>query len=88
MTEKYVYPLVLYREPRDGGDIWIGNFPGLNGCWAEAPSRGKVLHSAPLVLHEYASACRELKWPLPEAPSVDELKEANVGEVFLIEESQ
>ena len=88
MAERYVYPLVLYKEKSPCGDIWIGNFPGLNGCWAEDKSREKVLASAPYVLHEYASACRELGWPLPGAPSLDELEEARVGEVFVIKEAE
>lgn len=87
MTERYIYPLVLYKEKGDDGDIWIGNFPGLNGCWAEDRSRDKVLLSAPSVLHEYASACRELGWPLPEAPSIKDLEDAGIGEAFIINEA-
>ncbi|MBR4401203.1 MAG: hypothetical protein IKT09_05845 [Synergistes sp.] len=88
MAELYVYPLVLYKEKISDGYIWIGNFPGLNGCWAEDRSRDKVLASAPFVLHEYASACRELGWPLPEAPSLKELEDSGVGEVFVIKEAE
>ena len=87
MKDRYSYPIVIYRE-RDGAKVlWIGNFPGLNGCWAEGASKEEVLDKAPSVLHEYAKACRELEWPLPEPPSKSELEVTNVGEVFWIEEA-
>ena len=85
--ERYGYPVVVYEERGSEGTVWIGNFPGLNGCWVEGSSKEEGLARAPLVLREFAAASRELEWRLPEPPSVDELEETGAGEVHFIEES-
>ncbi len=85
--ERYGYPIVVYEERSGGVPVWIGNFPGLNGCWVEGVSKEEVLARAPFVLHEFAAACRELEWRLPEPPVLSALEEAGAGEVFSIEES-
>ena len=60
--ERYGYPIVVYEERAAEGPLWIGNFPGLNGCWVEGSSKEDVLARAPYVIHEFAAACRELGW--------------------------
>ncbi|MCD7951579.1 MAG: hypothetical protein LUG14_01335 [Synergistaceae bacterium] len=84
--KRYCYPIVVYEERAAEGPLWIGNFPGLNGCWVEGSSKEDVLARAPSVIHEFASACRELGWPLPDPPAMSALEETCLGEVFFIEE--
>ena len=84
--ERYGYPIVVYEERAAEGPLWIGNFPGLNGCWVEGSSKEDVLARAPYVIHEFAAACRELGWPLPVPPVLSELEETGLGEAFFIEE--
>lgn len=85
--ERYSYPIFVYEERSGGVPVWIGNFPGLNGCWVEGVSKEEVLARAPFVLHEFSAACREIEWRLPEPPALFEFEGADAGEVFLIEES-
>ncbi len=85
--ERYSYPIFVYEERSGGVPVWIGNFPGLNGCWVEGVSKEEVLARAPFVLHEFSAACRALEWRLPEPPALFEFEGAGAGEVFLIEES-
>ena len=87
MTDKCTYPMVIYREETSDGTLWIGNFPGLNGCWAEGASEQEVISRASGVLRQYADACREMEWQIPEAPTVKELEAANAGKVILITEA-
>ncbi len=85
MEQTYIYPIVIYEETCADAPLWIGNFPGLNGCWVEGASRENVLEKAPGVLCEYVSACIATEWPLPQAPDADELRKAGAGAVELVE---
>lgn len=88
MVQKYIYPIVVYYETKNDGEkpIWIGNFPGINGCWVEGDTKDEVIEKAPHILHEFASTCREYGLPLTVPPPVSELESANVGDVYVIEE--
>lgn len=81
----YKYPIVIYEEKGGAVPLWIGNFPGLNGCWVEGPSLDEVLSRAPSVLREYAEGCEATGWPMPDAPDCGELTKADVGVVRMIE---
>lgn len=85
MSRVYKYPIVIYEEKGRETPLWIGNFPGLNGCWVEGDSLEDVTARAPSVLLEYCRGCEETEWPVPEAPDMKDLQDSGVGYVTMIE---
>lgn len=84
MKKEYSYPIIIYEETGSSEPLWIGNFPGLNGCWVEGAERGEVVEKAPSVLRAYTDGCEATGWELPPAPSLIELRETAIGEVLLV----
>ena len=68
----------------DGGRLWVANFPGMSGCWAEGGNRDEVAARAPETLGMYIRSCIDAEIPIPEPLDIEELKGAEVGEVLLI----
>ena len=85
MTSDFCYPVVIYHDKNSVvGPLWIANFPGLNGCWAEGTTRESVIEQAPAVLQAYIEGCGSAGCPLPVAPDTQELMSADAGEVLII----
>lgn len=82
MKKKYTYPAVI-ADGYDGGRLWVANFPGLSGCWAEGATREDVVSRAAETLRLYIESCLNAEWPIPEPMTAAELENANVGEVML-----
>lgn len=80
---KYVYTAIVSNE-YNGGNIWVLNFCGLRGCWVEGNSKSEVTEKAPQVLREYLKYFIENNLSLPSPMDVEELRQANIGEVVKI----
>ncbi|MEG1798966.1 MAG: type II toxin-antitoxin system HicB family antitoxin [Synergistaceae bacterium] len=83
MKREYSYPAVI-AGGYDGGRLWVANFPGLSGCWAEGESRDEVVSRAPDTLGMYIKSCIEAEIPIPEPLDAAELRSADVGEIMVI----
>ena len=81
MAREYSYPAVVSNEYEGG--LWVANFVNLSGCWTEGRDRNDVVRRAPEALAGWLKSCLEAGWPLPEAPAVEELKKAGLGEVLV-----
>ena len=82
MKKKYTYPAIV-ADGYDSGRLWVANFPGLSGCWAEGPTREDVVSRGEETLRLYIKSCLDAEWPLPEPTAEEELENANVGDVVL-----
>lgn len=82
MGREFTYPAIVSNNYMDG--MWVANFVGITGCWSEGEDREDVVRRAPEVLAEWLKSCVAADWPIPEPISVEELKDANAGEVILV----
>ena len=64
MSKAYVFPALVSDSYEDGA-LWVCNFPSLNGCWVEGPTREDVVSRAPSVLAEYLKHASECGMTIP-----------------------
>lgn len=71
VSQSFSYNAVLSNN-YGNGDLWVVNFPTLQGCWVEGGSREEVLRKAPDVLSAFLEGFLACGLPFPDDSNISD----------------